>query len=88
MQTSQGIETKRFDKGNKRKDILMFCTSCEFEIKGEGRKECPICSELLIEYSELENSSEETKGSWEQGRVEKQFRDQRKQHFLILRKLL
>jgi hypothetical protein len=46
----------------------MFCTNCEFEIKGEGRKECPICGGLLIEYFELETSSEETKGSWESGK--------------------
>ena len=28
----------------------MFCTHCEFEIKGDDRKECPVCGGPLIDY--------------------------------------
>jgi len=37
----------------------MFCTHCEFEIKGDDRKECPVCGGPLIDYSEVNSSSEE-----------------------------
>ena len=39
----------------------MFCTNCEFEIKGEGRKKCPICGGLLIDFSELDPDTQQTK---------------------------
>lgn len=41
----------------------MFCTHCEFEIKGDDRKECPVCGGPLIDYSEVKTSSEEITSS-------------------------
>lgn len=41
----------------------MYCPNCEFEIKGEGRKKCPICGGVLVEFSELESSLKESKTS-------------------------
>jgi cell division protein FtsN len=38
---------------------LMYCTKCEFEIKGEGRKECPICGGPLIDFSSLASETPE-----------------------------
>ena len=38
----------------------MFCTNCEFEIKGEGREECPICGGPLINFSALDPDPQET----------------------------
>ena len=46
----------------------MFCTHCEFEIKGDDRKECPVCGGPLIDYSELRTSSEETTSALETDR--------------------
>ena len=43
----------------------MFCTNCQFEIKGEGRKECPVCGGPLVEYSDLKTSSGESKNDSE-----------------------
>ena len=37
----------------------MYCTKCEFEIKGEGRKECPICGGPLIDFSSLASETPE-----------------------------
>ena len=48
----------------------MYCPNCEFEIKGEGRKECPICGGVLTEFSELESSPKESKGDSNAGKVE------------------
>ena len=48
----------------------MFCPNCEFEIKGEDRKECPICNGVLIEYSEAEVSSKEPKSDVTSGELE------------------
>ena len=48
----------------------MFCPNCEFEIKGEDRKECPICGGVLIEYSEVEASSKEPKSDAKAGELE------------------
>ncbi len=50
--------------------ILMFCPNCEFEIKGEDRKECPVCNGVLIEYSEAEVSSKEPKSDVTSGELE------------------
>jgi hypothetical protein len=43
----------------------MFCTHCEFEIKGDDRKECPVCGGPLIDYAEVKNSSQEIPGTGE-----------------------
>ena len=43
----------------------MFCENCEFEIKGEGRKKCPVCGGPLVEYSEFETSPGESKSDSE-----------------------
>jgi len=48
----------------------MYCPNCEFEIKGEGRKECPVCGGVLTEFSELEPSPKESKGDSNAGKVE------------------
>ncbi len=48
----------------------MFCPNCEFEIKGEDRKECPVCRGVLIEYSEAEVSSKEPKSDVTSGELE------------------
>ena len=37
----------------------MYCSNCEFEIKGEGRKECPICGGPLIDFSSLASETPE-----------------------------
>jgi len=39
----------------------MYCAKCEFEIKGEGRKECPICGGPLIDFSSLASETPENK---------------------------
>jgi cell division protein FtsN len=44
--------------------------NCEFEIKGDDRKECPICGGFLIDYSEVEASSEEIKSTGKSDRWE------------------
>ena len=48
----------------------MFCTHCEFEIKGDDRKECPVCGGPLIDYSEVKTSSEEITSALETNRPE------------------
>jgi len=48
----------------------MFCPNCEFEIKGEDRKKCPVCNGVLIEYSEAEVSSKEPKSDVTSGELE------------------
>ena len=37
----------------------MFCTNCEFEIKGEGREKCPICGGPLLDFSLLDSEAQE-----------------------------
>ncbi len=37
----------------------MFCTNCEFEIKGEGREKCPICGGPLLDFSLLDSEAPE-----------------------------
>jgi hypothetical protein len=37
----------------------MYCAKCEFEFKGEGRKECPICGGPLIDFSSLASETPE-----------------------------
>ena len=49
----------------------MFCTNCEFEIKGDDRRVCPVCGGPLIDYSQIEAVSEEMNGTRETPRWEK-----------------
>jgi len=66
----------------------MFCKNCEFEIKGEDRKECPVCGGPLIEYSELKISLDESKSDSEAGKLEETIEESKEPAFFDLESAL
>ena len=66
----------------------MFCANCEFEIKGEDRKECPVCGGPLIEYSELKTSLDESKIDSEAGKLEETVKESKEPAFFDLESAL
>ena len=66
----------------------MYCPNCEFEIKGEGRKECPICGGVLKEFSELESSPKESKGDSNAGKLEEKDEGSKESEFFDLESAL
>ncbi len=66
----------------------MFCANCEFEIKGEDRKECPVCGGPLIEYSELKTSLDESKSDSETGKLEETVEESKEPAFFDLESAL
>ncbi|MBW1838852.1 MAG: SPOR domain-containing protein [Deltaproteobacteria bacterium] len=66
----------------------MYCPNCEFEIKGEWRKECPICGGVLTEFSELEPSPKESKGDSNAGKVEGKDEESKEPEFFDLESAL
>jgi cell division protein FtsN len=66
----------------------MFCANCEFEIKGEDRKECPVCGGPLIEYSELKTSLDESKIDSETGKLEETVKESKEPAFFDLESAL
>ena len=66
----------------------MYCPNCEFEIKGKGRKECPICGGVLTEFSEHEPSTKESKGDSNADKVEGKDEVLKKPEFFDLESVL
>ena len=66
----------------------MYCPNCEFEIKGEGRKECPICGGVLIEYSKLESLPKESEGDYNAGKIEGKDERSKEQEFFDLESII
>ena len=66
----------------------MYCTNCEFEIKGAGRKECPVCGGPLVEYSELEISLDESKSDSETEKLEETTEESKEPAFFDLESAL
>jgi len=66
----------------------MFCANCEFEIKGEDRKECPVCGGPLIEYSELKTSLDESKSDSGAGKLEETVKESKEPAFFDLESAL
>jgi len=66
----------------------MYCTNCEFEIKGAGRKECPVCGGPLVEYSELEISLDESKSDSETEKLEETTEESKEPAFFNLESAL